>query len=143
MISLRGPKLKIFASIMAVIAIVAGVYVTFFHSQGFLKTTATIVDVERNTGVGDEADTYTPIVEYTVDGKTYTSMLDEAGSKYKIGQTINVLYDPNDPSVVHGASGMGYVLMIVGAVLLAFIVFSTVKENQNQNKAKEIRESRD
>ncbi len=33
MISLRGPKLKILAGILGAIALVAGIYLTFFHSR--------------------------------------------------------------------------------------------------------------
>ena len=140
MISLRGPKLKLFAGILAAICFVAGVYSTFFHSQGFIKTTATIVDVERDSGTDDASDTYTPIVSYTVNGKTYTGMLDQASSQYKVGQTIRVLYDPNDPTVVHGGSGMGIYLMVVSAAILAFILFSSVREKQSQKEAQELRE---
>ena len=94
MISLRGPKLKIFAAVLAVIALAGGIYFTFFESRGFVKTTATIVDLEVNFGAADESDTYTPTVEYTVDGKTYTGKLNQSSSSYKVGKTITVLYDP-------------------------------------------------
>ena len=53
MISLRGPKLKFFASILAVIALCVGIYTTFFQSQGFVKTTGTVVSVwtrQKNIG---------------------------------------------------------------------------------------------
>ena len=135
MISLRGPKLKIFAAVLAVIALAAGIYTTFFQSRGFVKTTATIVDIERNFGSGDESDTFTPTVEYTVDGKTYTGKLNQSSGSYRIGQTITVLYDPNDPGVVHGGSGIGIYFIAVSAVILAFIIFTTVKEKQGQRTA--------
>ena len=70
MISLRGPKLKFFASILAVIALCVGIYTTFFRSRGFVKTTGTVVSVRMDTS-GDDT-YYYPTVEYTVDGKTYT-----------------------------------------------------------------------
>ena len=135
MISLRGPKLKIFAAVLAVIALAAGIYNTFIQSRGFVKTTATIVDIERNFGSGDESDTFTPTVEYTVDGKTYTGKLNQSSGSYRIGQTITVLYDPNDPGVVHGGSGIGIYFIAVSAVILAFIIFTTVKEKQGQRTA--------
>jgi len=135
MISLRGPKLKIFAAVLAVIALAAGIYNTFIQSRGFVKTTATIVDIERNFGSGDESDTFTPTVEYTVDGKTYTGKLNQSSGSYRIGQTITVLYDPNDPSTVHGDGTFGIIFIAVGAVILAFIIFTTVKEKQGQRTA--------
>lgn len=95
MISLRGPKLKIFAAVLALIGLAAGIYMVFFESRGFVKTTATIISIERTNGTGDNDDTFTPTVEYTVDGKTYTGELNQSSGSYKVGKTITVLYDPN------------------------------------------------
>lgn len=84
MISLRGPKLKIFAAVLALIALAAGIYTMFFESRGFVKTTATIIKMEQNLGTEGENDTYTPTVEYTVDGKTYTGQLNQSSGSYTI-----------------------------------------------------------
>ena len=46
MISLKGPGLKIFAAILAVIALAFGAYSTFFRSEGFVDGTATIISIE-------------------------------------------------------------------------------------------------
>ena len=142
MISLRGPKLKIFAAVLALIALAAGIYTMFFESRGFVKTTATIIDMEWDYGSGDESDTFTPTVEYTVDGKTYTGQLNQSSGSYKVGKTITVMYDPSDPSVVHGNSTMGLYFIVVGAVILVFVAVSTVKEKKSQQQIKELRESR-
>ncbi|MBQ6667526.1 MAG: DUF3592 domain-containing protein, partial [Bacteroidales bacterium] len=116
MISLRGPKLKIFAAVLAVIALAAGVYLTFFRSQGFVKTTGTIVSLREDSS--DDSSVYYPTVEYSVDGKTYTGELDTGSGSYKVGKTIPVLYDPNDPAVVHDGSGVGIYFIALGAVIL-------------------------
>ena len=82
MFSVREPKLKIFAGILAAIVLITGVYMTFFQSRGFVKTTASITDVRMDsTG---ESTIYYPTVEYTVDGKTYTSELDTGSGSYRI-----------------------------------------------------------
>lgn len=141
MIPLRGPKLKIFAAVLALIALVAGIYMTFFESQGFVKTTATIIDIERNYGSGDNDDTFTPTVEYTVDGKTYTGELNQSSGSYKVGKTITVMYDPNDPSIVHSDSRMGLYFICVGALILAVILVTAVRENKSQREAQEKREA--
>ena len=135
MISLRGPKLKIFAAVLAVIALAAGVYLTFFRSQGFVKTTGTIVSLREDSS--DDSSVYYPTVEYSVDGKTYTGELDTGSGSYKIGKTIPVLYDPNDPAVVHDGSGVGIYFIAVGAVILLMIFFLTVKQKTSVNKLKE------
>ena len=128
MFSVREPKLKIFAGILAAIVLITGVYMTFFQSRGFVKTTASITDVRMDsTG---ESTIYYPTVEYTVDGKTYTSELDTGSGSYRIGQTLSVLYNPDNPAVAHDGGSIGLYLMIAGAVILAVIAFSAIKEKQ-------------
>lgn len=129
MFSVRGPKQKIFAGILAAIVLTAGVYMTFFQSRGFVKTMASITDVRLDsTG---ESTIYYPTVEYTVDGKTYTTELDTGSSSYRIGQTLSVLYNPDNPAVAHDGGSIGLYLMIAGAVILAVIAFSAIKEKQS------------
>ena len=128
MFSVSGPKLKIFAGILAAIVLITGVYMTFFQSRGFVKTTASITDVRMDsTG---ESTIYYPTVEYTVDGKTYTTELDTGSRSYRIGQTLSVLYNPDNPAVAHDGGSIGLYLMIAGAVILAVIAFSAIKEKQ-------------
>lgn len=129
MFSVRGPKQKIFAGILAAIVLTAGVYMTFFPSRGFVKTMASITDVRLDsTG---ESTIYYPTVEYTVDGKTYTTELDTGSGSYRIEQTLSVLYNPDNPAVAHDGGSIGLYLMIAGAVILAVIAFSAIKEKQS------------
>ena len=129
MFSVREPTMKIFAGILAAIVLIAGVYMTFFQSRGFVKTTASITDVRMDsTG---ESMIYYPTVEYTVDGKTYTTELDTGSRSYRIGQTLSVLYNPDNPAVAHDGGSIGLYLMIAGAVILAVIAFSAIKEKQS------------
>ena len=129
MFSVREPKLKIFAVILAAIVLITGVYMTFFQSRGFVKTTASITDVRMDsTG---ESTIYYPTVEYTVDGKTYTSELDTGSGSYRIGQTLSVLYNPDNPTVAHDGGSIGVYLMIAGTVILAVIAFCAIKEKQS------------
>lgn len=138
MISLRGPKLKIFFGIMAVISLVAGVYFTFFQIRGFEETTATIIDVVADhTG---EDITYWPIVEYTVDGITYTGQSDQSGPSYSVGQTTTIYYDPQNPEVFHG-SGHSVYFIVVGAVILVVIVVSSIRERKDQKENEEYRKA--
>ena len=45
MISIKGPGLKIFAAILAAIALGYGIYSTFLRSAGFVDGTATIISI--------------------------------------------------------------------------------------------------
>ena len=140
MTSFLEPKLRIYASILSVMCLVAVIHFTFFRYPGFLKTTATIVDVKQNSGAWNESATYTPIVEYTVDGKTYTGRLETSSSKYRVGKTVHVLYDPNDPLVVHDSNEAGYFFIVVYVVILVVMIASAIKEKQSHNRAKRPRE---
>lgn len=101
MFSIKGIGIKYFALIMAIIAIALGVYLTFFHSSGFEKTTATIVAIEETTDVATDEKRSVATVEYSVDGTVYTRELDSSSPSYKVGKTVAVLYNPNNPGVVH------------------------------------------
>lgn len=134
MFSLKGIPVKIIGAVLAVIALAAGVYLTFFHSVGFVKTQGAIVDLRDSTT--DGSTTYYPTVEYTVDGVTYTKELDVASGSYKMGQVISVLYDPNDPAVAHSDSFLGVYFMAAGVVILAVIIVTEVKKKKALGQVK-------
>lgn len=136
MISLRGPKLKYFAGIMALIALVVGVYFTFFQSRGFSKTTATITDYVEDDSGRDIS--YRPVVEYSVDGRSYTGELDRSFEKPDdVGKSVAILYDPNDPGVFHSRDGFGIYLMIVGAALLGIVMYSIIRGKKDLEQTEE------
>ena len=144
MVSLKGIRLRWFALAIAVIAIVAGVYLTFFHSKGFEKTTAEIVSIEElPKDFEDEETQYDVTVKYAVNGTEYTEKLGSYSPSYKVGKTINVLYDPNDPAVVHSGGGFGLYVLIAGCVILVVTLASIIigrkklkalKETENVGK---------
>ncbi|MBQ9511166.1 MAG: DUF3592 domain-containing protein [Clostridia bacterium] len=135
--SFKGIGIKVFAVIIAIVAIAAGVYFTFFQSKGFVKTDATIVDIKViPSEFSNDDPTYEVTVQYTVDGTQYTEKLGSYSPSYKVGKTISVLYDPNDPKVVHEGGGMGIYVLIVGIVILAVVIFSTVRKKQSLKKVK-------
>ena len=140
MFSVRGPKLKYFALVMAAIAIVAGVYMTFFQSAGYVKTQATIVSiVEVPSDLPDETSDHIVTVDYVADGSRYTTELDTYSGTWKEGKTITVYYDPSDPSVVHGGKGFGVYLMVLGVAIVAVVLIAGKKSKQGQIELEEIR----
>lgn len=142
--SIKGPGLKIFAAIIAVIALGAGIWMTFFSSAGFEKTTATIVSIEDDPDyIPDpdvENDTQRIVtVEYTVDGKNYTSELDSDSPSYQVGRDVEVLYDPQNPETIHSGLGFGIYLMIIGGVILILIIVLTIRKKASLKQLKETR----
>lgn len=122
MISLKGPGLKIFAAVIAVIA---------------EKTTATILSIEKDMESVSDDDSYIVTAGYTVDGKEYTRVLDSYSPSYKVGGEVEVRYDPNDPNRITSGYGIGIYAMAVGAMILLLIVFLTVKQKKSINQLKE------
>jgi len=57
-----------------------------------------IIDVSRNSGTRDRSDTYSPIVEYVVDGQAYIATSNFSSSSYPtIGGSKEVAYNPLSP----------------------------------------------
>ena len=142
MISVKGPGFKIFAAVIAVIALVFGVYSTFFRSAGYVNGTATIISIAEDPDyVPDPNNTgdvqYIVTATYTVDGKEYTTRLDSYDPSYKVGGEVAIKYDPSDPSKITSGFTIGIVIMIIGAVILFSVIFFTVKNKMSVKKLKE------
>lgn len=130
--SVKGIRINVFIVIMAIIALAAGVYIMIFSTAGFEKTTAEIVSIEEITGADAEDTEYIVTVKYDVDGVTYTEELDTYKSSYGEGQTISVMYDPDDPATVRaGDKGPGIYLIGLGIVLLAGLFLSSRREKKD------------
>ena len=111
MISLKGPGLKIFAAILAVIALAFGAFSTFFRSEGFVDGTATIISIEEDPDYIPDPDNtgdvqYIVKAKYTVDGKEYTATLNSYDPAYKVGgaprftregEQVRIKYPPEKP----------------------------------------------
>ncbi len=72
-------------------------------SQGWgaVRTQGTVVDVvAQESGDGDS---YVPVVDYSVDGKTFTcrGAIGFSPPMHKIGQQVQVLYRPDHPEAGH------------------------------------------
>lgn len=142
MFSLKGPGLKIFVAILAVIALGFGIYSTFIRPAGFVDGTATIVSIEEDPGYIPDADNpndvqYIVKASYTVNGKEYTATLNSYDPAYKVGGEVAIKYDPQNPEKMLSGFGIGIAVMVIGIVLLAVVIFLTVKKNLSVKKLRE------
>ena len=142
--SFKGIGFRIFAAVLGVIALGAGIYLTFIQSAGYKKATATIVSIEDDPNyvpdAGSDNDAKRIIkVKYTVDGKEYTKDLDSDSPSYKVGGEVEIRYDPKDPGKIHSSPVFGIVIMIIGGVILLFVIVWTVKEKTSVKKLKQTR----
>ena len=106
-----------------------GIYVIFFHTNGFLPTTATIVEIKKVSEPGNETRQYITRVKYTVpevEGYEFTSNMDYYNSTYKVGKKILIYYDPAVPLHIKGnRKKLGIFFIIAGllSVLVSPVVY--------------------
>ena len=92
--------LTIIAIVFLIIVVIPDIIMLFFaiyrDAKHPAQTEGIIVDYKRET-IDDRGYTF-PVVEYTVDGKTYKKDGDaNLNGKYYKGSTIKVKYNPNNP----------------------------------------------
>lgn len=144
MFSIKGLGFKIFAAIIAAIALAAGIWMTFFQSSGFETATATIISIENDPDYVPAPDTEGDVrrivtIRYTVKDKEYTRVLDSDSPSYHVGGTVDIKYDPNHPETIHSGMGFGIYLIIAGGVILLLVVGLTIKKKVSLKKLKETR----
>ena len=139
--SFRGFKLRYLALVLALIVIGVGVCQTFFTGQGYVKSEATIVSIEENDLSTPDDTQYDVTVRFIVDGKEYSGLLGTYSPSYKVGKTVPIKYDPNDPSKFQDASSMMLIFMLIGFVILAVVIVTWILEKKNQKKLEQNRDT--
>ena len=139
--SFKGIGLRIFALILGVVAIIAGIYINFFQTKGFEKTKATITSIEEKE---DEFSTdsdrnieHVVTVEYSVNGNEYEEVLDFYSPTFKEGSVVEVLYNPANPSEIHSNSPFRIIILIIGIVIVLVVVISFIRGKLLLRKLKE------
>lgn len=127
---------------MGVIALAAGIWMTFFQSAGFETVNATIVSIENDPDYIPDPNTEGDVrrivtVTYMVEGKEYTRVLDSDSPSYHVGGTVEVRYDPKNPENISSGFGFGIYVLIIGGVILAIVIIGTVIQKVNLKKIKE------
>ena len=130
---------QILAIVFGVILFGFGLYLSFFETRGFVRTTAIIEQIEETwTGTdGDGYDLYDHevLVSYTVDGVTRQSRLDTWSADYEVGKRVRIYYDPADPEKIHGDSRkLGMILWIAGPVVAAVSAVTLVQDSRKKEE---------
>jgi hypothetical protein len=65
-----------------------------------ITTTGTVVRLEESDSSEGGCCVYSPVVEFSVNGLIYSFESDNASDPpaYQVGEVVNVIYDPSDPS---------------------------------------------
>lgn len=113
--------------LVPIVAIIAGIgviitgFMTYQNSKTYLPATATIVNIEEEwTGGGDTEGsnyTYHVFINFTVDGKEYNTELGEYNASMNEGDTIDIVYNPEDPTKVQTAGATTYIILFVIGIL--------------------------
>lgn len=63
-------------------------------------TTGTVIEMEESSTNEGGCCVYSPVVQFQVNGQTYTFDGGNASDPpaYRVGETVSVIYDPNDPN---------------------------------------------
>ena len=106
------------------------------------QTTGTVVDVicesNYNTSHNEVKHTYYPVIEYKVDDRTITqrSNIGQNPPKYKVGQQVEICYNPNNVAefIIKGDSTSLYIaigFIALGSVAVAVGYFAFIRKLRN------------
>lgn len=112
--------------------------------ENYIETNATIVRIEeelsptfdRSEGTPDAGDyEHTVFVDYTYNGNTYSNrQYANYDSSMKVGDTVSVFVDPDDPETFMCDTSGDYVFIIVSAVVILVgiggIAYSVIKKKR-------------
>ena len=105
------------------IFVLGGILVAFiaildlWHQHTYLPAKAEIVSIDVQPGVADDPDSYSVMVLYDIDGRTYSSDLHELKSGYYEGKEIDILYDPNAPENITTQGMIDNIIAIAVGIL--------------------------
>lgn len=126
-LGLGSAIVSIIASLVVGVAALALVYYADFLVQSWSLTTATITDVsERHTtnSNGDPQTDFCPTVQFTTaDGQAEEVDLSECTnpSTYTVGGTLEIYYNPSNPTQVQIKGGNSHLGANIGAAALGLI----------------------
>lgn len=128
------------ATLVGLVILGIAAFAFFNHEEYDGVTTETICDIKEELSefpVADDGNLnpeeqyeYTVFVDYTVDGKEYKHVEYGAySSSMKVGQSVEIKYDVNDPSKIQSPGGKTIIIvfMILGGAVVVFGIYRTIK----------------
>lgn len=114
---------------LGIILIVVGIFLMTRNTDNYLEAGGKVTEVQEDLGP-ENSTVYDIIFTYTVNGKQYTGVFDDMSEEYKVGDEIQVFYNPENPDEITNAKLSGMIPPIVigvGVLSLVFGLFKTVK----------------
>ncbi len=98
---------------LAALGLLAGAVWAYFRQKSQMESripaTGTVVELVHRSTTGGRTGIFCPVVEFTVPSGEKIQFTSDFGSRpasHKIGQSVNVRYDPTDPQKAEIESGM-------------------------------------
>ena len=118
---------KILRYVFPIVLLIGGIMFTITGISKLIAVaqyptaTAIITDVEIEEGVGDESDSYTYFVKYSVEGTNYEGELDSNKMSYEVGKTVTIRYNPENPEKITSMSAGTAIFVTAFGALLLFV----------------------
>lgn len=106
-------------------------YQTQIEQRSWIVTNATISDIDitsqgsRGTNYGAKSTYYNLYYEYTVDNKIYTGMIEDQNRSRRIGESLKIKYDPQEPSKSTHILEPSKDFIVIGTVFLILFILTT------------------
>ena len=113
-----------FGIIFAAVSVIMS-NVTEEQAKTYIPTEAVITEIRTERDSDGDLSTY-PHINYTVDGKEYTTVLDFYSSDMFEGQTITILYNPETPSTVVYEKGARTIVAVMSVMAAVFFVIGGI-----------------
>ena len=124
------------------------IFVINTKNQSYIKTEATVLNIElledayNNIDEKQDEKTYKATIKYTVDGKEYTTTLENV-PKYNIGDKTTIYYNPKDPSKITQTKSLilpiviivGGILFLTGGIISLINAIKRQKKMRNQERS--------
>lgn len=106
-------------------------YISWTLEQEGVTTTGTVVRLEESDSAEGGCCVYSPVIEFTVDGQTYSFDGDTASDPpaYRVGEEVSVLYHPDEPETAQinkWTERWLFPIIIIPAMLLTALIVNIV-----------------
>lgn len=106
-------------------------YISWKLEQEGVTTTGTVVRLEESNSAEGGCCVYSPVIEFTADGQTYSFDGDTATDPpaYEVGEEVSVLYHPDEPETAQinkWSERWLFPIIIIPAMILTAIVVNIV-----------------
>ena len=122
----------VFGAIFILLGIVLGISDINFKKTA-IETTATITNIYSHTNSDGDTD-HTVYVEYTIDGVKYNEQLDIYKTNMQEGQSVQILYSPQNPQKISAVSSGTFFFMIPFGAIFFLIGFIPIVRQRKKEK---------